>query len=89
MRAPSVNMFPIGKPSRVICVVPPTFGVLLGKRNQTKPATNNSAAEAATAQSHRTFRVGASMAAATATLTLPEVLSRFNPFRSARISAAL
>ena len=72
-----------------VAPVPVTRGGLTGKKNQTGPATTNSAADAATAQSQRSFRFGASMAAATATLTLPEVVSRFNPFRSARISAAL
>src|SRR5712664_2832452 len=88
-RAPSVSMFPIEKPSWVICVVPVTLGGLAGKRNQRRAAANSNAADAAATHGQRSFPIGASVAAATATLTLPEVVSRFSRFKSARISAAL
>ena len=77
------------KPSWVICVVPVAFGGLTGKRNQRRAAANSTAADAAATRGQRGFTFGASEETATAVLTLPEVVSRFSRFKSARISAAL
>jgi hypothetical protein len=70
-------------------VAPLTRGGLAGKKNQSSAAAASNAADAAAAHGQRRFPFGASEETATAVLTLPEVVSRFSRFKSARISAAL
>ena len=89
MRDPSVTMLLIEYPSWVIWMDPVILGELTGNKLHTKPAAINNAARAAASQDQRRFPLCHCSATGVATVTFPELVSRFSLFRSARISAAL